>query len=61
MNRVSNDGLVNIKKLPLKVQNLIKKKLLEKTLTHLSEYYQIFIDDLNGNKNIKFNEIIKKK
>jgi len=29
-------------------------------LTHLSEYYQIFIDNLNGNKDIKFNEIIKK-
>ena len=29
-------------------------------MTHLSEYYQIFIDNLNGNKDIKFNEIIKK-
>ena len=60
MNRVLNDDLVNIKNLPLKGQNLIKKKLLEKTLTYLSRYYQIFIDNLNGNKNIKFNEIIKK-
>ena len=50
MNRVLNDDLTNIKKLPLKDQNLIKKKLLEKSLTHLSEYYQIFIDNLNGFK-----------
>lgn len=60
MNRVLNKDLANIKNLTLKDLNLIKKNLLEKTLTHLSEYYQIFIDNLNGNKNIIFNEIIKK-
>ena len=60
MNRVLNKDLSNIKNLTLKNLNLIKKNLVEKTLTHFSEYSQIFIDNLNGNKNIIFNEIIKK-
>ena len=37
----------------------IKKKYLEETLTYTSDYYQIFIDNLNGEDNLKIEEIIQ--
>jgi len=37
----------------------IDKKILKETISHLSEYYQIFVDDLNGNCKCSLDEIIK--
>ena len=41
-----------------KEQNETNKIILKETISHLSEYYQIFIDDLNGDGNFPFNEVI---
>ena len=59
MSRLSNDNINNFEKLPIKEKNEIMKKLLKKTLSASSDYYQIFIDNLNGDNQIKLHEIIK--
>ena len=51
-----------IKKFDTKTQKEkieIKKKCLDETLTYSSDYYQIFIDNLNGEDNLKIEELIK--
>ena len=40
---------------------MINKKELTETISLLSEYYQIFIDNLNGNESISSEKIIKLK
>ena len=40
-----------------KEQRIINKKILKETISNLSEFYQIFIDDLNGEEKIKFDII----
>ena len=59
MTRILNNDLNNLEGMPIKEQNEIKKKMLNKTLSSLSDYYQIFIDNLNGESEIKIHEIIK--
>ena len=40
-----------------KEQKIINKKILKETISNLSEYYQIFIDNLNGMEDIKIDPI----
>ena len=61
MFRVLNEDLNRIDKMSLEDQKQIKNKLLIETLSNLSGYYQVFIDNLNGNDTFKLHEIIKKK
>ena len=58
--RVLNRDLDKLDKLSLNKQKTIKSKILEETLSNLSGYYQIFIDNLNGNDKFKIEEIINK-
>ena len=41
--------------------NETNKNILKETISHLSGYYQIFIDDLNGDKNFSLENLINKK
>jgi len=59
ISRILKDELINKNSLSQKKQNAINKKLLTETLSNLSGFYQIFIDDLNGEENNNFNELIK--
>ena len=59
MTRVLKDEIKNFDKKSDDEKAEIKKKLLEETLTNLSEYYQIFIDNLNGEDNFRIEKIIK--
>ena len=44
-----------------KEQNEINKNILKETISHLSRYYQIFIDNLNGESNFSLENIIYRK
>ena len=59
MSRILNVDLNNILAKPIKEQNEINKKILVETLSNLSDFYQIFIDNLNGNDDIQLHKIIK--
>ena len=59
MSRISNDDIKNIDRMTIKEQKELKSKMLDKTLSTLSGYYQIFIDNLNGKSKINLHEIIK--
>ena len=61
MVRVLKEDLNKIEQKTLKEKIEIKKKILEESLTHLSGYYQIFIDNLNGKEKYQINEILKMK
>jgi len=41
-----------------KGQNETNKNILKETISHLSEYYQVFIDDLNGDYNFSLEKVI---
>ena len=56
--RIFNSDLKDFDKKTKKEQNLINKKKLEHTLSCLSDYYQIFIDNLNANENITVQRIL---
>ena len=56
--RVLNDEIKSLENNNNKTNQEIKNKILNETLTNLSEYYQIFIDNLNGDENIKIENII---
>ena len=58
MARVLKKDLKDIDKKSLKEQIEIKKKVMDESLSHLSEYYQVFIDNLNGNENLKIEKIM---
>ena len=59
--RVLKKDLNDIDKKPLNEQIEIRKTILEETLSNLSDYYQIFIDNLNGNEKLKIEKILKMK
>ena len=58
MSRILKDDLKNIDKKTKNEKNEIRKKTLTETLTNLSGYYQIFIDNLNGENNYKMEQMI---
>ena len=59
VSRISKNDLNKKNLLSQREQNELNKKLLTETLSNLSGFYQIFIDNLNGEDNNKFNELIK--
>ena len=59
ISRILKNELINKNNLSQKKLNALNKKLLTETLSNLSGFYQIFIDDLNGEDNNNFNELIK--
>ena len=56
MNRIFLADKKNPKK-----QKYIKRNELGETISHLSDFYQIFIDNLNGEKDLSLIEIMKYK
>ena len=58
MTRVMKKDLKEIEKKPLKEQIEIRKKIMDESLSHLSGYYQVFIDNLNGDENLKIEKIM---
>ena len=61
MKRVMKKDLKSINKMLLKEQIEIRKNIIENTLSHLSGYYQIVIDNLNGDENLRIEKIINMK
>ena len=61
MTRVLKTDLKSMEKVTLEERIEIRKKILEESLSHLSGYYQIFIDNLNGNENLKIEKIMNMK
>ena len=59
MARIFKSELENLNKKTKKEQNEINKKILNQTLSNLAGYYQIFIDNLNGNEQISLDKILK--
>ena len=59
--RVLKKDLNDIDKKPLNEQIEIRKTILEETLSNLSDYYQIFIDNLNGDEKLKIEKILTMK
>ena len=56
ISRISKEDLNRKNSLPQSEQNELNKKLLTETLSNLSGFYQIFIDNLKGEDNNNFNE-----
>ena len=63
MSRIFFEELNNIKNKTLEEKQLLNKKILTETLSNLTRYYQIFIDNLKGDPKLKIENIlvIKKK
>jgi len=61
LSRVFNSDLDNYEKKKKEEQNEINKKILKETISLLSGYYQIFIDNLNGDENISLDNIVNLK
>ena len=59
--RIFNSELKDFDKKPKKEQNEINNKILRRTLSSLSEYHQIFIDNLNANENLSVEKILQMK
>ena len=57
--RVFNNELKDLDNKDDKVRKEINKKILKETISNLSEYYQIFIDNLNGDDELILKNIIK--
>ena len=55
--RIYDSELENWGKKSKKEQKIVKRKILKETISNLSDYYQIFIDNLNGIDNIKLDHI----
>ena len=59
LTRVYDYELKDPDKKTKKEQKIINKKILKETISNLSEYYQIFIDNLNGMEDIKIDPIFR--
>ena len=59
MMRVYDSEIRDFKKKSKKERRMINKKILRETISNLSEYYQIFIDNLNGLDKIDLEPIFK--
>ncbi len=57
LSRINNSDLENENKKTRKQQNIINKKKLNETISLLSEYYQIFIYNLNGSNEKSLDKI----
>ena len=61
MTRILKSKLNNKDELPLKEKIELTKKILDETLSNLSGYNQIFIDNLNGDEKLKIDKILTMK
>ena len=61
MKRVFDKEIKDINIKSEKEKNEINKKILKETISHLSDYYQIFIDNLNGSEELSLDNILKMK
>ena len=52
ISRIFNYELDQSKKNYTNCKEILNKKILKQTISHLSHYYQIFIDNLNGDKEV---------
>ena len=59
LSRILKDDLRNLSNMPVNEKNELQKKILNETLSNLSGFYQIFIDNLKGNNNIEMHKMIK--
>ena len=59
LSRILKDDLKNIEKKSKNEKIEIKKKILGETLSNLSGYDQIFIDNLNGDDNLQISKLIE--
>ena len=59
MMRVYDTELKDYKNKSRKERIMVNKKILKETISYLSEYYQVFIDNLNGLDNIQLDSIFK--
>ena len=58
LKRIFNSELEEFEKKSKEKQEIINKKILKETISLLSEYYQIFIDNLNGDASINFLDLL---
>ena len=58
MKRVLNNELKDFSSKSEKEKKIINKKILKETISNLSGYYQIFIDNLNGDEQFTLDNII---
>ena len=56
--RIFNSELKNLDKNDKKYLEILNKKCLKQTISNLSDYYQIFIDNLNGDKDPTLDAVI---
>ena len=59
--RIFNSELNDFDKKSEKEKKEIEKKMLKETISNLSDYYQIFIDNINGDEQLTLNNILKMK
>ena len=59
LSRILKDDMKNIEKKGKNEKMEIKKKILGETLSNLSGYYQIFIDNLNGDDNLEISKLLE--
>ena len=59
MTRILKDDMKNIENKNDNEKKELKKKILKETLSNLSGYYQIFIDNLNGEDNLRIEKVIE--
>ena len=61
LSRINNSDLENLKNKTESQQNSINNQILKETISLASDYYQIFIDNLNGDEDITLENVLKKK
>ena len=61
MSRISNKEINEIDKKTIKEKEEFNQKILKETLSNLSGFYQIFIDNLNGSPEYKIEKILNMK
>ena len=59
MLRVFDNEIKDLELKDEKVKKEVNKKILKETVSNLSEYYQIFIDNLNADENVSINNLLK--
>ena len=59
LKRIYNSELEELEKKTQKQQEIINKKILKETISLLTEYYQIFIDNLNGDNKINVVDLLE--
>ena len=60
LSRINNSELKELFKKSQLEQNYVNKKILKETISLSSDYYQIFIDNLNGDDILTINDIFNK-